>query len=378
MKLVLEKGALSEGIQIVSKAVPSKTPMDILKCILVDASGDKIYLIANDTDLGIQTCVDGKIEERGVIAIDAEMFSNIVRKLPDAQVTLTVKGEKVTILCGGSRFDIMGKDGSDFVYLPDVEKNDGIEISQYTFREMISRTIFSVSSNESNKMMTGELLEIHGNTMRLVALDGHRVSLRKVEMNQFYPDRKVIIPGKTLNEISKILSGDMDQKIRIYFASGTVLMEFGETIVVSRLIEGEYFRIDQMLSTEYGTQIRVNRQEFLSCIDRASLLVKEDDKKPIILSIKDDVVEMKINTSMGRMDETLSIRKKGLDLNIGFNPKFMMDSLRAVSDEEISIYFLSQKAPCFIRNDIEPEGREEKEEAQSYCYLVLPVNFINF
>ena len=376
MKLVIEKSVLMEGIQIVSKAVPSKTTMNIMKCILVDASTDDICLIANDNDLGIQTKINGLIEERGVIAIDADIFANIVRKLPDSEVVLTAKGEKVNITCDNAKFDIMGKDGSEFVYLPEIEKTEEIEISQYSFREMIGKTIFSISNNESNKMMTGELLEIYGNTMRMVALDGHRIAIRTITMDQFYNNRKVIIPGKTLNEISKILSGDMERKIRFYFTRNNVLMEFDNTVVVSRLIEGEYFRIDQMLSTDYETKVKINRQELLSCIDRASLLVKEDDKKPIILMIRDDVMELKINSSMGSMDETIAIKKEGYDLNIGFNPKFMMDALRAISEEEIRIYLLSQKAPCFIRNDIE-DNESESGEQQKYCYLVLPVNFIN-
>jgi len=147
--------------------------------------------------------------------------------------------------------------------------------------------------------------------------------------------------------------------------------------MVSRLIEGEYFRIDQMLSTDYETQVRVNRQELLNCIDRATLLVKEDDKKPIILQITDDAMELKINTTLGSMNESVVIEKKGGDLNIGFNPRFMIEALRNISDEEIDIYMLSQRAPCFIRNDIgEAQVSEDETDPQEYCYMVLPVNFI--
>ena len=191
-----------------------------------------------------------------------------------------------------------------------------------------------------------------------------------------YPDRKVIIPGKTLNEINKILTGSADKQVQIYFTDKHVLFEIDQSLVVSRLIEGEYFRIDQMLSTDYETRIRINRQEFLNCIDRATLLVKEDDKKPIILMIRDENMELRINTTLGSMNEVIEIEKSGSDLNIGFNPKFLIDALRAISDEEVTIYLLSQKAPCFIRNDVE-EKREDSSEKQEYCYLILPVNFIS-
>lgn len=365
MKLQIEKNKLIGAVNIASRAVPSKTTMSILECILIDASTEKIKLIANDTELGIETCVEGTISSHGIIAVNADIFSNIVRKLPDGVVTISTEGEKVTIQCEKAKFNILGKDGSDFTYLPEVNREYGIEVSQFTLKEIIARTIFSISSSESNKMMTGELFEICDNTLRVVALDGHRISIRKVELKQTYENRKVIIPGKTLSDISKILSGDMDKSVKLYFTEKHALFEFDDTIVVSRLIEGEYFKIDQMLSGDYQTHLKINRQEFLSCLDRATLLVKEEDKKPIILMISDTTLELKINTTLGSMDETISIDKDGEDLNIGFNPKFLIDALRAIDDEEIDIYLLSQRAPAFIRDDKE------------YCYLVLPVNFIN-
>ncbi len=376
MKLVIDKNELAAAIQIVVRAVPSKTTMPILECILIDASSDQIKLIANDMELGIETVVKGTIEERGIVAIDAGIFSNLVRKLPDSDVHITTNVDHVSIVCENARFNILGRDGSDFAYLPEIERREGITLSQLSLRDMITKTIFSISSNESNKMMTGELLEIHGDTLRVVALDGHRISIRKIELPEVYPDRKVIIPGKTLNEINKILTGSADKQVQIFFTDKHVLFEIDESLVVSRLIEGDYFRIDQMLSTDYETRIRINRQEFLSCIDRATLLVKEDDKKPIILMIRDENMELRINTTLGSMNEVIDIEKSGSDLNIGFNPKFLIDALRAISDEEVTIYLLSQKAPCFIRNDVE-EKREDSSEKQEYCYLILPVNFIS-
>lgn len=364
MRLQIEKNNLIAAVNIASRAVPSKTTMSILECILIDASTEKIRLIANDTELGIETGVIGSIEEHGIIAVNADIFSNIVRKLPEGVVSITTEGEKVTIQSEKAKFTILGRDGSDFTYLPEVNRDYGIEVSQFTLRDIINKTIFSISTSESNRMMMGELFEIKDNTLRVVALDGHRISIRKVELKQTYEDRKVIIPGKTLNDISKILSGDMEKQARIYFTERHALFEFDDTIVVSRLIEGEYFKIDQMLSNDYQTHFRINRQELLSCLDRATLLVKEEDKKPIILMISDMSVELKINTTLGSMDEIIAIDKDGENINIGFNPKFLIDALRAIDDEEVDIYLLSQRAPAFIR------------DGKTYCYLVLPVNFV--
>lgn len=365
MKLRISKADLVNGIQIVSKAVPSKTTMPILECILIDASGIDIKLIANDTELGIQTTVPGVIEEKGIIAADAQIFSNIIRKLPDSDITISVRGEQITITCENAKFTILGKDGTDFTYLPEIERNEEIRLSQFTLRDLINRTIFSISTKESNGMMTGELMEIRGNKMRMVALDGHRIAIRNTDLAQEYADRRVIIPGKTLNEVSKILSGDTDKTVSLFFTNKHVLFAFDSTLVVSRLIEGNYYQIDKMLSIAHQTRIKVQRREFLNCIDRATLLIKEDDKKPLIFIISDNNMEMRISTALGSMDENLEISKEGADMNIGFNPRFMIDALRAIDDDEISLYLVSPKAPCFIRDD-----------EDTYCYLILPVNFI--
>ena len=165
--------------------------------------------------------------------------------------------------------------------------------------------------------MTGELFEIKDNTLRVVSLDGHRIAIRRIELKDSYPDRKVVVPGKTLNEISKILSGEMDDQIDIYFSENHIMFKFDDTTVVSRLIDGEYFRIDQMLSSDYETKVTINKKEFLSCIDRATLLVKEGDKKPIIIDIQDGAMELQINSAMGSMKEEIDINKEGKDIMIG-------------------------------------------------------------
>ena len=372
MELKIRKSDLASGISVVSRAVPSRTTMSILECIMIDASEGNIRLIANDMELGIETVIEGEIISAGKIAVNAGIFSNIVRKLPDNDVTIRTDGEKIGIHCENSEFHILGRAGEDFTYLPVVEKNSEIRLSQYTLKEMITRTIFSVSSNESSGMMTGELLEVKENDIRMVALDGHRISIRKVSMDENYGNVRVIISGKTLNEISRILSGDTAKSCSIYFTGRHILFEFDSTRVVSRLIEGTYYNIDSMLSNTYAATVKVNRQKMLDCIDRSTLLVREEDKKPIIVMIRDDKMELKINTSIGSMDEVIDIVKTGENMDIGFNPKFVIDALRAIDDEEVTIYLVSPKAPCFIRNDL----GTEKPEGQEYCYLILPINFI--
>ena len=365
MKLVCSKANLLHGVNIVSKAVPTRTTMAILECILIDASTNEIKLMANDMELGIETRIEGDIVERGIIALDAKIFSEIVRKLPDNDVTIETDASfKTVITCEKAKFNIIGKSGDDFSYIPYIERNEAISISQFTFKEVIRQTIFSIADNENNKLMGGELFELNENQLRVVSLDGHRISIRKIELKENYGSKKVVVPGKTLQEISKIVNGTVDEDVMIFIADNHIIFEFDRTTVVSRLIEGEYFKIDQMLSSDYETKVKINKRELLDCIDRATLLVKEGDKKPIIMNITDGNMELKINSFIGSMNEEIDITKEGKDILIGFNPKFFIDALRVIDEEDVTLYMVNPKAPCFIKDD---DGR--------YTYMILPVNF---
>ena len=149
----------------------------------------------------------------------------------------------------------------------------------------------------------------------------------------------------------------------IYFTDNHILFEFDNTIVLSRLIEGEYYQIDKMLSSDYETKITVNKKNMLDCIDRTTLMIKESEKKPVLVDITDGNMKFAINSSIGSMNEEVDITKEGKDILIGFNPRFLIDALKVIDEEEITMYMINPKAPCFIRDK---EG--------TYIYLILPVN----
>lgn len=365
MKIVCSKSELVKGVNIVSKAVPTRTTMAILECILIDASTNEIKLTANDMEIGIETVIEGNIEERGIIALDAKLFGDIVRKLPDNEVTIESDVTyKTTISCEKANFNLVGKSGEDFAAIPMVTRNKPIVISQFTLKEVIRQTIFSIADNDNNKIMMGELFDIKANNLQVVSLDGHRISVRNIELKESYEDKKVIVPGKSLNEISKIIGGSVDEDVNIYISDNHIVFEFDKTTMVSRLIDGEYFKIDQMISSDYDTKLSINKKEILDCIDRATLLVKEGDKKPIIMNITNGNMELSINSVIGSMKEDIEINKEGKDIMIGFNPKFFIDALRVIDEDTIDIYMVNPKAPCYI-----------KDTDNRYIYLILPVNF---
>lgn len=365
MKLVFTKSNLNKAVGIVMKAVPTRTTMNILECILIDATTNEIKFTGNDMELGIETIVEGEIIEKGKIAIDAKLFSEIVRKLPDNDITLTTdSNNNALITCEKSKFNIAGKSGDDFSYLPAIIKDKMITLSQFQLKEVINQTIFSIAINDNNKMMTGELFEVNEGTLKVVGLDGHRIAIRNIKLEGRSDDVRVVIPGKTIQEISKILNADAESFVNIYFTNNHVLFEFDQTHVVSRLIEGDYFKISQMLSNDYETKVSINKKEFLDSIDRANLLIREGDKKPIIINILNGLLQVNVNSAIGALNEDIDIDKEGKDIMIGFNPKFLMDALRVIDDENVTMYLVNHKSPCFIR---------DKEE--NYIYLILPVNF---
>ena len=366
MKITAPKQELLKSLGIVLRAVPSRTTMNILYCILIDATVDQIRFTSNDMEMGIETVVNGTIEERGLICLDAKMFSEIVRKMPDSDITIeTGRDYQTTISCEKAVFHIVGKDTTEFSPLPVIDRKNPVVLTQFQLREMILQTIFSISPNDANRILTGEYLQIRENEIRLVGLDGHRIAIRRILLDTVYENREAIIPGKTMSEIGKILTGEMDDDVSLYFTRNHVLFEMDQTTVVSRLIDGVYFRVDQMLSNDFETKMKVRKSDFSSAVDRALLFTSEADKRPLVLTIEKDTMNMRINSPAGSLSDDVEIEMEGKELKIGFNPKFILDVLRVIDDEEILIYFLNSKAPCFIR-----------DEAQSYVYMVLPVNFV--
>lgn len=369
MKIICSKDELIKGLNTVKNAVPARTPFSSFDCILIDASGEKISFFATDNEIGIETKIDGVIEEPGIVAINSKLLNDFIRTLRSEDIIIesdeTLK-TKISYLNTKPIFDnIMGKSGDEFKMIPSVSGNPSIEVTQYTLKDMISKTLFSVSDSETNRIMTGELFDIKNDKLRVISMDGHRISIKSTSINADEP-MKVIIPSKALSEINKILGSSMEDKVSIYITSKYAIFIFNETKVYTTLLHGEFFNVDQMLSKDYSTSVIVNRQNLQESVGRANLLVRESDKKPTIFNITDNNMQIIMNTQIARFDEDIEISKTGNDLMIGFNPKFIIEALRAIDDDDVNMYFDGKISPLFIRDDEE-----------SYIYLILPINIMN-
>ncbi len=370
MRISFKRADILNALNIVSKAVAAKTTMPILECILIEADEAGVSFTANDMELGINTRIRSdscNVYEGGRTAVEARLFVDIIRKISSddsSEIVISKKESIIEISCDNSLFKIQERDADQFPELDLIDDEKHMTISQFTLKEVIKDTIFSISQNDSNKMMTGELFEIKGENLKVVSIDGHRISIRNTELRSSYDPVSVIIPGKTLNEISKIIPGDAEKDVTICFSKSSVLFSFDDTVMISRLIDGEFFRIENMLHTDYDTKVIINKKELLDSIERSTILVRENDKRPLIFNIEDSSMELRMNTVIGSMNDSLLMRKEGKDLMIGFNPRFLMDALRVIDDEEVSLYMTNAKSPLIIRDDKE-----------SYIYLILPVNF---
>ena len=370
MKLGFRKDDLLEAVNIVSRAVPSRTTNNILECILFDASAGSIVLMASNTELSISTKVEGEIMERGKAAVNAGLITEIIRKCenPDSQIVIDMDPNTsytITVEADGAVFRFPGRDGDEFPYPEYVEKDRYISISHFTLKEAVRQTAFSAAVNDNNKMMGGALVEVDGTSLKFTTLDGHRVAIRKIEMKDDYGAFSSIIPVKALNEVSKIISSDNDKEVVIYFTDNYVSFEWDETTVITRVIDGEFFRIAHMIKSDYDTKVDINKNRLVGAIDRAMIFVKESEHKPIVLTLEDEYMYLRMRSSLGEMNGEVECEKLGRDLKIAFNPKYILDVLRVLDDENVTLYFTNAKEPCFIR-----------DEAESYIYMILPVNFI--
>ena len=364
MNIICNKNQLAKGAGIVSRAVSGKTTLPILECILLDASSGEFTLIGNDLDMGIKTVLDANIKEQGTIAVNAKIFNEIIRKLPDEDVSIeTDERNNITIRCAKSKFNIPGQNSADFPELPTVESNHQLVLSQGMFKNMIHETIFSIAPEDSGRpILTGELIDVRDGYLHLVAVDGFRISMRRTEVHS-ENDFKVTVPGKALNEIHKILASEDDELMTVSFTGKQILFQMNETLVVSRLLEGEFLQYQRNLSMDFTSKIRISKKDLLDSIDRAALISRESKNSPVRLEIDKEKMVITSNTELGSAYEEVPLQLDGEGLTIAFNPKYYLEALRVIDEEEVCILYSSSLTPCIIQDP-------EKED---YQYFILPI-----
>jgi DNA polymerase III subunit beta len=360
MKVLIQKQQLLDAINMVQKAVMQKATLPVLEGIYVEA-GEKLRLVGNCFDLGIACTVDADIRETGSIVIQARMFGEIVRRLPDSLISIEASGTKVRIECMSTLFEIKGMEPDSYPLPPSYQEDTVLTLSQGVLRDMIKQTLFAVSQDENRRIMTGILLDAQSNNLSLVALDGFRMAVSRNIITDSAVMR-MVIPGKNMSEIQKLLESG-DEQIRIVKTGSMVAFEMNNCRIVSKTIDGEFMNYNGYIPTQYETVMVVNRREFEDSLERASLITSDDKRYPVRLGIVGDEMTVYSTAEMGSSKESMAVRNEGGDLQIGFNPKFLIDSLKVIPDDNLRISFNSQIGPAVIT----------PIEGDRYLFLVLPV-----
>jgi DNA polymerase-3 subunit beta len=363
MKVICSQNELLEAVNTVTKAIASKSPMPILEGILIKCDEDQMILTGFDSEIGIEYYIKADIAREGMIVIDSRIFGELLRKLPNSDVIIDVdQNLKITIDCLNTHIELTGIEASTYPALPDVEKEKPFIIKQSNLRDMIKRTIFSVGVDDNRKTLTGSLIESKNSQLSVVAIDGFRVSIRKSTNENQTDDFSVIVPGKTLNEIVKIIMED-DDDVTIYSNQSMILFELKNCKIISRLIEGNYLNYENILPVDYETNLVLNRRELLESLERVSLLANDENKYPLRFKIVDDRIILNSMSERGNAKDEIEVEVDGKNQEIGFNSKYLVDALKAIDEDEVYAHFTSSVGPCTLK----------PKEGDEFLYMVLPV-----
>ena len=338
MKFSCEKETLLSLIGTASRAVTGKSAMPLLEGLLITAEAGSLTLTGYDLSMGIRTTAEAEVMEPGSIVLNARLFYDIVRKLPQDAVYLETDDKLLTtIKCGRAVFNLIATEADEYPALAEVSAETGFSLPQAMLKSMIAQTIFSVSDNESKPIHTGCLFELEGSRLNVVAVDGYRLSVRRETVEGIPGDMKFVVPGSSLR--------------------------IGGTTLITRLIDGELLNYRAAIPAEFEHTVKADRHELITCIERVSLIVSEKLKNPVRLHFDGSYVQMTCITAVGKSYDECPFDGVIDDLEIGFNNRYLLDALRAAGDDTVKVQLKGPLNPIVI----------EPLEGDKYTYLVLPV-----
>jgi len=366
MKFVCEKEKILKGINSVINGVSTKTTMPILEGILIQTNDNELKLTSYDLEIGIEYILDSNIIEQGTTVVNAIMFSEIIRKLPNSEIQIRInENDLLEIECEGSLYKLATMNPEEFPELPKINVDNSVTLEQTTLKNMIRKTIFAVSSEENRPIFTGSLFEVVDNKLNVVAVDGYRLAVKNKdveEANNF----SCVIPGKTLNEVNKIISDSFDN-IKVGVAKNQALFEMENCKIVTRLLDGEFLKYSNTIPKTWETRIKVNKNNIQNCFERILLIsassIEKEKKYPVKINIEVGKVTISCSNQTGDAKEEIIVDTEGKELEIGFNPRFFLDALKAIDDEDVYIEFGTNRSPCIIK----------PVEEGDYIYMILPI-----
>ena len=361
MHFISTKENLLKAISIVSRAT-SKLQKTVLESILFESENGKIILKATDISLSIETCLDAEIIEEGKFAISARYLIDIISKFPNSDITIkSIDDSTVEIVCMNSRVKFMCVDADAFPEFPEKITGASAKISENKIKRMLNDTLFAVSTSEEKPLLTGIHFEVADNNIEIAALDGFRMAVRKEEI-VCEENMDFVLPSRAAREILHV-ANETEETVKFAYLDNMVMFEFKETIIYTRLLEGEYVNYKKLIPGNQNIEMLCDKEAFYSAVERAAVFAREKNNV-IKFRINNSVLEITSESEIGNINEKLPIIQNGEDLDIVFNSKNILEVLRVIPDEEIKMSFSSPLSPSIITGTVSP----------GYLYLVLPLN----
>ena len=365
MKFICEKSLLQYACSIASRAVPSKSPISSLEGLYIESIGNSIRITGYDLKKGIYTEIESEIEEQGTIVVNSRFFGEMIRRMPDGMVTISTEdNNNINAKCGRSEFNFIGLEIKDYPELPKFDGLSSLEIPQSILKSMINETIFAVARDEIRPVYTGSLFEVDDNTLNIVSVDGYRLAKRcEVIENSKLENCSFVVPGFALSDIEKICD-DSDEKVVITIGDKHVSFKIGNSVVMTRRLEGEFINHRKSIPENFRYTVKVSRDELQQVIDRVALVLIEKNANPIKMIFEDGTINCSCTTPIGKADDICICEGSGEGLEIGFNDRYVTDSLKAAKNEELLLCLNTSSSPCVIK---------AADGTDKFTYMILPV-----
>ena len=368
MNFKCKKDDLIVALNNVSRTVSTRTTMPILEGVLIETYDNNIKLTTNDLEIGSEYIIPAVIESSGNTVVELKTFNEIIRKIESEEISFEINNGIFIIKSTSGVFKLLTLNPDDFTRLPVFNANKEITISEKMFKDMVKKTVFATSSDPNRPVYTGALVEVVDNDISVVAIDGFRMAVRK-EYLERPSEFKAIIPAKSLTEIIKTLSDDEDAMIKIGVNKNQALFRMGPCTVISRIIEGDFLNYNKTLPTNIETTVRIGKRALLEALERVSIFYKDvkEQKPPVKTKMSLDFFEISCEGNAGDAKELVNAAVSGKDLEIGFNPRYLIEALKVIDDDEIELEFSSPVLPVVIR----------PLAGTGYVYMVLPLKLKN-
>ncbi|MDR2933577.1 MAG: DNA polymerase III subunit beta [Oscillospiraceae bacterium] len=367
MKFICDKAVLVDAVTNVSRVIPAKSSIPSLEGIQIKASDNSLMLTGYDMESGITTTIDAKVEAEGSIVLSARLFADMIRKMPDSEVSVSVGERYLTeIKSGLAEFTILGTPADEFPELPEIEDGAGVSIAQPILKSMIDQTLFAIATTDTKPVHTGSNFDMHADTLTVVSVDGYRLAMRNTALKNG-KDISFVVPGKVLSEIAKLLGDDDEKEASIMVSGRQIVFGIGHYSVVSRLLEGDFLDYKASIPSGGSTEVKISTRAFIECVERASLLISDRLRSPLRLNFDDGKIRISCSTSIGKVQDEINCDIQGPSVEMGFNNKYLLDALKAAGTDEVRVQISGALSPIKI---LPPQGDD-------FLFLVLPVRLKN-